>query len=101
MLDRLGGSVVITLIILSLLTVSILVGWIVARRRKRAVARSREEIPLFTIPVSQLPGLPRPSSTMAASHRGPAPFDSPAASVRSAADRDGRYAPAAPTIRTR
>jgi len=101
MLDRFGGSVVITLIILSLLAVSILVGWLVARRRKRAAARSREEIPLFTIPVSHLPGLPRPSSSMTASHGGAEPFDSQPASVRSAPDRDGRYAPSAPTIRTR
>ena len=90
----------ITLIILSLLAVSILVGWLVARRRKRAAARGREEIPLFTIPVSQLPGLPRPSSAMAASHGAPSPFDGPAASTKSA-DRDGRYVPSAPTIRTR
>ena len=88
----------ITLIILSLLAVSILVGWLVARRRKRAAARSREEIPLFTIPVSQLPGVPRPSSTMDASHG--APFGGPAASIKSS-DRDGRYVPSGPTIRTR
>ena len=91
----------ITLVILSLLAVLILVGWLVARRRKRAADRNREEIPLFTIPVSQLPGLPRPSSSTGASHTTPTPFDSPPGSVRPAANRDGRYAPVAPTVRTR
>jgi hypothetical protein len=100
MLDRFGGSVVITLIILSLLAVSILVGWLLARRRKRAAARSREEIPLFTIPVSQLPGLPRP--TAATSPRATSsPFDTPVGPGRSVADHDSRHAPSAPTIRTR
>lgn len=91
----------ITAIILSLLAVSIVVGWLVARRRKRAAARSREDIPLFTIPVSQLPGLPRPSSAIGESHTTPTSFDSAPASGRSAANRDARYSPPAPTIRTR
>lgn len=90
----------ITLIILSLLAVSILVGWLVARRRRRAAARNREEIPLFTIPVSQLPGLPRPT-TATTPRPTPSLFDAPAGSGRSPADRDSRHAPAAPTIRTR
>jgi hypothetical protein len=103
MVDRFGDSVVITIIILSLLAVSILVGWLVARRRKRAAAlRSREQIPLFTIPMSQLPGLPRPSAAAARAKAASALYGSPAAPVRSGAvDRDGGLAPSAPTIRTR
>jgi hypothetical protein len=88
---------VITIIILSLLAVSVLVGWLAARRRKRAAAlRSREEIPLFTIPVSQFPGLPRPSTAAAGAKATSASYGSRAASMRSGAvDRDP------PTIRTR
>jgi len=56
MVDRFGGGVVITIIILALLTISIVVGWVIARRRRAAAMRNREEIPLFTIPASQLAG---------------------------------------------
>jgi len=90
----------ITLVILSLLTVAILVGWFVTRRRARA-ARGREEIPLFTIPVSALPGLPRPANVPSA--LATAESYAPPAGSRSVGgvDRDARFAPAAPTIRTR
>jgi FHA domain-containing protein len=101
MMDRFGGSVVITVIILALLAISIVVGWIVARRRRAAALRRREEIPLFTIPASQIPGLPRPSA--AAAHLGTpsmsyAPRETP---PKSAVDRDGLLAPSGATIRTR
>ena len=102
MVDRFGGSVVITIIILALLATSIAVGWIVARKRRAAALRSREEIPLFTIPASQIPGLPRPST--AAAHMGtPArSYAPPVTLARSGAvDRDGRLAPPGATIRTR
>jgi len=102
MVDRFGGGVVITIIILALLVISIVVGWIVARRRRAAALRSREEIPLFTIPASQIPGLPRPGiaaarlSTIAGSY---APSATPARS--GAGDGDGRLASSGATIRTR
>ena len=103
MVDRFGGGVVITIVILALLTVAILVGWVVARRRRTAALRNREEIPLFTIPASQIPGLPRPSATAA---RMGVPttssFEPPEMPVRlGAVDRDGRLAPAGATVRTR
>jgi len=89
----------ITIILSSLLAVSILVGWVIARRRKRAAAlRSREEIPLFTIPVSQLPGLPRPSPAGAGARSTSPSYAPPAAPVRSGSlDRDGRAVASAPT----
>ena len=92
----------ITIALLSLLTVSVLLGWVVARRRKRAAAlRSREEIPLFTIPVSQLPGLPRPGA-VPAGVRATSTYDSPAMSARAESiDREGRLAPQSASIRTR
>jgi hypothetical protein len=102
MVDRFGGGVVITIIILALLTISIVVGWVIARRRRAAAMRNREEIPLFTIPASQLPGLPRPS--IAAAHLGTptGAHAAPTAPARSGAvDRDGRFAPSSATVRTR
>ena len=91
----------ITLGILSLLTFAILIGWFVARRRSRA-ARGREEIPLFTIPVSALPGLPRPTTAPSPS-AGLDSYQPRHASPGSmgALERDTRFAPSAPTIRTR
>lgn len=90
----------VTLGILSLLTLAIVVGWVVSRRRARA-SRGREEIPLFTIPASAIPGLPRPAGAppaVAVTESYAAP-----AGTRSVggADPDARYAPSAPTIRTR
>jgi hypothetical protein len=54
MLDRFGGSVMITIGILSLLTLAIVVSWAFARRRRKAASSRRDDIPLFTIPVSEL-----------------------------------------------
>jgi hypothetical protein len=102
MVDRFGGSVVITIVILALLTIAILVRWVVARRRRVAALRNREEIPLFTIPASQIPGLPRPSTAAARMGIPTTPFELPETPLRSGAvDRDGRFAPAGATVRTR
>ena len=87
MLDRFGGSVVITIVILSLLTLSIAVAWIVARRRKRIAQERPAEIPLFTVPVSSLVSIPRPPDARL-------PIVSPSSSASS-------YSHASPTIRTR
>ena len=91
----------ITIVILALLTIAILVGWVVARRRRAASLRNREEIPLFTIPASQIPGLPRPSSAAARMGIPTTAFDPAETPVRGAGDRDGRIAPAGATVRTR
>jgi hypothetical protein len=102
MVDRFGGSVVITVIILALLVISIVVGWIVARRRRAAAMRNREEIPLFTIPASQIAGLPRPSTAAARLGTPAASYAPPATPARSGAvDRDGRLAPSGAAVRTR
>ena len=102
MVDRLGGGVVITIIILTLLAISIVVGWIVARRRRAAALRNREEIPLFTIPASQIPGLPRPGHAAARLGATAPLYTSSATPARSAAvDRDGRLAPSGAASRTR
>lgn len=89
----------ITVIILSLLAVSILIGWIVARRRQRA-ARGREDIPLISVPFSAQPRIPRPAPV--APDNPSSSFDAPPPVPRNAhADRDPRPGPTAPTIRTR
>ena len=91
----------ITVVILSLLTLAIVIGWIVSRKRARS-ARGRDEIPLFTIPASALPGLPRPAVASPAERL--TPYEQRAASPprsTAVADRDMRFAPSAPTIRTR
>src|SRR3982751_390042 len=59
MRDFFGGRVMITLIILSLLTAFILIGWFVARRRKRT-GRSGDSIPLFVVPSTSPAQIPRP-----------------------------------------
>ena len=50
----------ITIGILALLTLTITVAWLVARRRKRIAQERPAEIPLFTVPVSSLVSIPRP-----------------------------------------
>jgi hypothetical protein len=92
----------ITIIILFLLTAFIVIGWFVARRRKRA-ERSSDSIPLFVVPSTSPPQIPRPASPPSraprstvptADNRGPAPrVDT--------AERAARSAPASATIRTR
>jgi len=98
MLDRFGGGVMITVIILSLLAVSIMVGWIVARRRQRA-ARGHEGIPLISVPQSAQPRPPRPSHVAPQPSAPPSAFEAPVTTPRGQpAERDPRPAP---TIRTR
>jgi hypothetical protein len=102
MLDRFGGSVVITVIILALLVIAIVVGLVVARRRRAAALRNRQEIPLFTIPASQIPGLPRPGIAAAHLNTVTTSYEPSATPVRSgASERDGRVTAPAATIRTR
>ena len=92
----------ITIAILALLALAIIVGWVVARRRRAAELRNREDIPLFTIPASQIPGLPRPLTAAPRVGTPPTSYEPPATPVRSGAiDRDGGLAPAGATVRTR
>lgn len=90
----------ITVIILSLLAVSILIGWIVARRRQRA-ARGREDIPLISVPFSAQPRMPRPARV--APDNPPSSYDPPPPPTprNAPVERDSRPTPTAPTIRTR
>ena len=100
MVDRLGGGVLITVIILTLLVIGIVVAWVVSRRRRAAALRNREEIPLFTIPASQIPGLPRPSTATGRFATPTSSYEPPP--VRSSpVDRDSRLAASAATVRTR
>jgi FHA domain-containing protein len=78
---------VITIGILSLLTLSIAIGWVVARRRRRIAEERPTEIPLFTVPVSSLVSIPRP------------PADRLPTVPASASA--GSFSQASPTIRTR
>jgi hypothetical protein len=85
--DRFGGSVfVITIGILALLTLTIAVGWVVARRRRRIGQERPAEIPLFTVPVSSLVSIPRPPGNTVAS---------------GASANVDAYSHVSPTIRTR
>jgi hypothetical protein len=61
MLDRFGGSVMVTLVILSLLAFAIVVGWLVARSRRRPI-RGRDDFPLFAVPAASRPLIARPSA---------------------------------------
>src|SRR4029079_13725474 len=92
-------GVMITVIILSLLAFSILIGWIVARRRQRA-SRGREDLPLISVPTSSQARVPRP--LQAAQGSASPPSGSQVVSARSpAVDHEARLGPRAPTIRTR
>jgi hypothetical protein len=102
MLDRFGGSVMITVVILSLLAFSIFVGWLLTRRKHRAL-RAREGIPLFAVPAAPgsrpaRPVVQRPAGSSAAS---PPSSTYSGGDRESAVARDARFAPSAPTIRTR
>jgi pSer/pThr/pTyr-binding forkhead associated (FHA) protein len=91
----------ITIIILSLLTAFILIGWFVARRRKRA-ERSSDSIPLFVVPSTSPPHIPRPNSPLSRAARSTAPDGRGSAGrVDHAEQRAARSAPASATIRTR
>jgi len=93
---------VITVIILTLLVISIAVAWVVARRRRAEAVRSRREIPLFTIPASQIPGLPRPGIAAAHLNTVTTSYEPPAAPMRGGAvEVDWRLAASRATIRTR
>jgi hypothetical protein len=76
-----------TIGILSLLTLSIAIGWVVARRRRRIAEERPTEIPLFTVPVSSLVSIPRPPADRL-----------PTVPASSSA---GSFSTASPTIRTR
>jgi len=90
----------ITLVILSLLAFSIFLGWLITRRKNRAL-RAREDIPLFTVPaaVGPRPGWPPPSATSRHSPSATSPLGT--GTPEPAAAPDSRFAPSAPTIRTR
>ena len=90
----------ITVIILSLLAFSIMIGWIVARRRQRA-SRGREDIPLISVPTSSQTRVPRPSKAAAPAHASQSAGAHAVSARSTAADSEARLAPPAPTIRTR
>ncbi len=93
----------ITLIILSLLMAFILIGWFVARRRKRA-ERSSDSIPLFVVPSASPPRIARPASPPSPtprSTRAAAEDRGPATRVDTADQRTVRSTPASATIRAR
>jgi hypothetical protein len=93
----------ITLIILSLLTAFILIGWFVARRRKR-VERSIDSIPLFVVPSMSPPQIPRPTSPPSRAPRSTAPATDDRGSaprVETAEQRAAQSTPASATMRTR
>jgi len=93
----------VTLIILSLLTALILIGWFVARRRKRA-ERGGDAIPLFIVPSTSPAQIARPSTTTwrpprtttPASHK----HSSSAVSDRIEEDRAANFSPASASTRT-
>jgi hypothetical protein len=103
MVDLFGGRVMITLVILSLLTAFIVIGWFVARRRKRA-ERSGDSIPLFVVPSTSPPQIPRPTSPPSMARRAAASAADDrrsAARADTAEQRTVKSAPASATIRTR
>jgi hypothetical protein len=104
MLDPLGGSVMITFSILSLLTLTIGIWWLVSRKRRRDLRNQKGDIPLFTIPVSELVTIGRPAADGGGAVGSTQPsFELPGrAPSRSAiAERDARAPLGPPTIRTR
>jgi hypothetical protein len=89
----------ISLIILTLLAGFMLIGAFVARRRRRTL-RDGDSLPLFVVPATSPSRVARPSTGRITPARVPShgamrqPHDD-------GAERDGRFAPSAPTIRTR
>ena len=92
----------ITVVILSLLAFSILVGWLLTRRKQRAL-RTSDDIPLFAVPAASgsrppRPVVPRPAGSGT---------ETPSTTTYGLRDRDAgvardsRFAPSAPMIRTR
>jgi hypothetical protein len=105
MLDRFGGSAMITITLLSLLTVVIIAWWLLARRRARVVRARHDEIPLFAVPASQPSQVPRPWTGGARTERRRPTASGVAvhtpASSPAVADSTSRISTPAPTIRTR
>ena len=99
MLDRIGGSVMITVVILSLLASAIVVGWLVARSRRRPI-RGRDDLPLFSVPVTASSVIARPTMSASRVHAGD-PYEASFGPAASAAVADRSFAPRAATIRTR
>jgi hypothetical protein len=92
----------ITIGILSLLTLAIGVSWALARRRRRNAQNQRNDIPLFTLPVSELMTIGRPSIDPGRARR-TTPTGLETVALATDPPVDGRdVAPnGAPTIRTR
>jgi FHA domain-containing protein len=94
MLDGFGGGVMITIVILSLLALTIVIGWVVARRRR--ASRVRDDIPLFSVPATGQSKVLRPHGAPGARAQ-----SSSSEAPSRATNRDPRHASPAPTIRTR
>jgi hypothetical protein len=101
MSDRFGGDVVVTLVILSLLACAIVVGWLVVRRQRREM-RGPDELPLFSIPLTSPPEIPRPSIRSSGLREAEQGYGaSPLATPSSARLIDRSFSPRSATIRTR
>jgi hypothetical protein len=105
MLDGFGGSVMITLGILSLLTIAIAVSWTLARKRRRAARSRHDDIPLFTVPATALvPPIRRPPADAGGALRNTPPAFEPLARPAArppAMNVEARQPVGSPTIRTR
>jgi hypothetical protein len=100
MLDRFGGSVMVTLVILSLLAFAIVVGWLVARSRRRPI-RGRDDLPLFTVPAASPPLMARPAASRTRVQYADPVSDPSFATPRSSSVANGAFSPRSATIRTR
>jgi hypothetical protein len=102
MLDRFGGSVMITIALLSLLALMATLWWSLARRKQRASRDRSMEIPLFVVPASSPTHIARPAYGATRAGRTPTtPHDamaSPRGPLPATADPSARFGP---TIRTR
>lgn len=90
----------ITLVILTLLTAFILIGWFVARRRNRA-ERSSDSIPLFVVPSTSPSRIPRPTSPPSRARRSTASAADDRGSAARVDTAEQRAVRSAPSIRTR